>query len=759
MSSKKTKKKDHEMSPSPSPSPTEPQEPPEAAVKSSYSSSTFDEETLLKVLKKKFGHNGFRSAHQRAAINCLLNGQNDVFVSMPTGSGKSLIFQLPGVLHDRKVTIVVSPLIALIRDQIDHLKQLPINAATINSKQPDKERKRVLADLYCVNPSTRFLYVTPEQCATGTFKSLLESLVKYDKLAYFVIDEAHCVSAWGHEFRPDYLKLGKLRSLTGKNVPWAALTATASATVVEDILKQLKFEASRVKKFKIPCFRSNLYYDVVFRDCFSGKTGLFSSVIAELWRCSRFSAKAPTKRWFLELIKNVLFPGFQEEFDDLKDFVEQCIGQDLDDQRTSISGCGIVYCRTRDGTEEVAYQLEKRGIPTKAYHAGLRDSERSLVQDEWMSGKVAVIVATISFGMGVDKGPVRFVVHWCAPQNVAGYYQESGRAGRDGCPAKCRIYYSRQERETMTFLLKKEIGRAKTEKKKLQAKNSMSSFSTMVKYCEGADECRHAAFSKFFGDKVNDCGDKCDVCCDAKNVRKKLEEYQRFLVQKEGHRSGLGSSLVVTNGDYEDVDPDLYGGGRRGAKRSFDDMVEEDSDPGEHAEQVDKKAKKEREEAIRNEFAKRKGNLSRKEKEDKEKEKKKEEKEALRSAKVKGAEFTAKKISGLEISQRESYLSLLETVIRANYDLDPTENLTSFDIQRIAVEEEYKIFTANKVVTMYRRGMAFLMAEIKGKTDKCLRHPVLQDKKSETKIFKGFQTAFELSKMAKNETEVAIGKL
>ena len=677
------KKKVHDISPSASEDSNDAPTTSEAAAKTPYS---MDEATLLEVLKRKFGHSGFRNAHQRAAISCLLAGQHDVFVSMPTGSGKSLIFQLPGVVSEKKVTIVVSPLIALIQDQIAHLKALPITANTINSKQGEKERKRVLADLTCVVPSTRFLYVTPEQCATNTFKIVLENLVKFEKLAYFVVDEAHCVSSWGHEFRPDYLKLGKLRSIT-KNTPWVALTATASATVVEDILKQLKFEGSRTKKFKIPCFRPNLYYDVVFRDTFQGF----------------------------------------EEFDDLKDFIQSSIGDDLDGQRTTRSGCGIIYCRTRDGTEELAYQMDKRGIPTKAYHAGLKDAERTQVQEEWMSGKVAVIVATISFGMGVDKGPVRFVVHWCAPQNVAGYYQESGRAGRDGWPAKCRIYYSKQERETMTFLLKKEIGRAKTEKKKTQAKNAMKSFSTMVKYCETAEGCRHGVFSNFFGDKVHECKDKCDVCSEPKIVKKRKEDYQKFLVQREGSRMG---SLVIANGDYDtEIDTSLYEGGRRGTKRNFDDTYD-NSDDEANLERAEKRAKKDREEMIKGEFAKRKGKVSKREAEEKEKEKKNQEKEALRSAKVKGAEFTGKKISGLEISQRESYLSLLETVIRQNYDrtagAEGLPELSSFEVQKLAIEAEYKIFRENKVVTMYRRGMAFLMAEVKSKTDKFHTHDLIK---------------------------------
>lgn len=190
---------------------------------------------------------------------------------MPTGSGKSLCFQLPAMLQDNKVAIVFSPLLALIKDQIDHLSKLKITAESINSKMTQKDRERVLNDLKTIKPNTRFLYITPEQAATHTFKTLMEHLVKYKKVSYVVVDEAHCVSEWGHDFRPDYLKLGDLRE-KHKEVPWVALTATASAEVVKDILANLKL-FNPVAQFKTPSFRRNLFYDVVYQNCIEDEVG------------------------------------------------------------------------------------------------------------------------------------------------------------------------------------------------------------------------------------------------------------------------------------------------------------------------------------------------------------------------------------------------------------------------------------------------------------------------------------------------------
>ncbi|ODN03573.1 ATP-dependent DNA helicase Q5 [Orchesella cincta] len=598
---------------------------------------------LLPKLKQHFKHDDFRSELQRKAIEAAVQGHKDMFVSMPTGSGKSLIYQFPAVLKDRSFAIVFTPLLALIQDQIEHLRKLKIRAETINSKVSSTERKRIIMDLMAVRPDTKLLYITPEQAATDSFKTMMSKLVEQNKISYFVVDEAHCVSQWGHDFRHDYLKLGDIR-VNYKDIPWIALTATASPKVVEDILLQLKLRSPIT--FKTPCFRSNLYYDVYFREL------------------------------------------LDDPFTHLYEFCQASLGEGWQNVKKSERSCGIVYCRTREATDHVAEILTKKGMLTKAYHAGLKTSERELVQDEWMKGEVPVITATISFGMGVDKGSVRFVAHWLPPQSVAGYYQESGRAGRDGKKSFCRIYYSKSERDSVAFLIKQDSAKSK---KETQAKAAMEAFEAMVRYCQ-EPSCRHNFFAKYFGDsKVQNCGPMCDFCTDPKGVEGLVTQFDYADVV----RQQIKISALNING----VDEDLYGGGRVGAKR---DTLEYDSDG------MEKKAKSALSTLIQKEFAKRRGScegefVSAASLFDKELEK---------TARVRSASATSTKIAGLTIQAREHHLNSLIECLEKNYkkatDLlgdAVNKNMTNADIRDCAVELEYSIFSTKTVVTMYRRGI------------------------------------------------------
>ncbi|XP_045046045.1 ATP-dependent DNA helicase Q5 isoform X2 [Desmodus rotundus] len=476
---------------------------------SSHHSSGFDPEHRVRsTLKKVFGFDSFKTPLQESATMAVVKGDKDVFVCMPTGAGKSLCYQLPAVLA-KGITIVISPLIALIQDQVDHLLALKVRVSSLNSKLSAQEKKELLSDLEQEKPRTKLLYITPEMAASASFQPTLNSLVSRHLLSYLVVDEAHCISQWGHDFRPDYLRLGTLRSRLA-HAPCVALTATATPQVQEDVFAALHLKQP-VAVFKTPCFRANLFYDVQFKE-------LLSDPYKNLW-----------------------------------DFCLKALGQKTD--KGLFSGCGIVYCRTREACEQLAIELSSRGLNAKAYHAGLKASERTLVQNEWMEEKVPIIVATISFGMGVDKANVRFVAHWNIAKSMAGYYQESGRAGRDGKPSWCRLYYSRNDRDRVSFLIRKEVAHLQEKRgNKASDKAAFLAFDALVNFCEELG-CRHAAMAKYFGDAPPTCAKGCDHCQNPAAVQKQLDTLEH---------ANSWSKTCIRPSQQNGFDPELYEGGRRG---------------------------------------------------------------------------------------------------------------------------------------------------------------------------------------------------
>lgn len=583
---------------------------------------------------------------------------------MPTGSGKSLCYQLPGIMQENKITIVFSPLLALIKDQMDHLTKLKICAESLNSKMTLTDRTRVINDLKSMKPATRFLYITPEQAATDFFRNLLDSIVKYNKLAYVAVDEAHCVSQWGHDFRKDYLRLGDLRKRY-PTVTWIALTATASKDVTEDIFKNLALKEP--KSFKTPCFRKNLFYDIIYKN------------------------------------------SIQDDYIHLRDFISKCLQVKTEPEKSNDLPCGIIYCRTRDSVERVAFGLTKQSIISKAYHAGLKANDRKQVQEDWMNGKFPVICATNSFGMGVDKATVRFVVHWDVPQNIAAYYQESGRAGRDGKQSYCRLYYCRQEVKSISFLLNQDANKNPLN---VRAKQSMKEFDKLVNHCESVS-CRHLLFTKYFGDdKEPDCKRRaqCDVCKDRKKVEKSLETFNQLSV------SGFASKIQT---DFDTSD--MYGGGRKGNLDNERAYAENDSEFGESS-QREEKAKKEARNMIQKE-------LERRRKQAEQAKLLEENQTRSLGIRVKNGIHSSKMV-GLDTKKRESYLDFLVKKLKENVEKSTEKlahDLRLCDFEDIGVEIEYQCFTNNKALTMYTRAVQKQRAQIDDCTKKKILFSLIRD--------------------------------
>ncbi|XP_034068821.1 ATP-dependent DNA helicase Q5 isoform X2 [Gymnodraco acuticeps] len=594
--------------------------------------------TITQALKMHFGFDNFRSKIQEDVVKAVVKGDKDVFVCMPTGAGKSLCYQLPAVLAPG-IALVISPLIALIQDQVDHLKSLNIPACSINSKLPAGERRLIFADLGSSSPKLKLLYITPEMVASPSFKPCLTDLCTRGLLSYLVVDEAHCVSQWGHDFRPDYLKLGKLRARM-PGVPCLALTATAPKNVQEDIVLSLTLRTPL--SFITPVFRSNLHYDVIFR----------------------------------EMLPN--------PFVHLHAFIQQSLALDSGSKG---QGCGIVYCRTRDSCESVAHQLTKLGVSAKPYHAGLKTGDRTESQNEWMQGKVLVIVATISFGMGVDKANVRFVAHWNLAKSLASYYQESGRAGRDGLPSSCRIYYSAKDKEQLNFLIRKEISRKQGKRGSLKEtdKATITDFDAMVAYCV-QEACRHTTISKFFGNKTPNCAGACDFCRNPKLVRAQLEKGSSLSTKTKAQSSQPSGPFGFLPGFYE--------GGKKGYGFERFDEGEEDAEGGEDDGST---RKKEFSNLYKKQMTMRKGMTVRREgfvppDDDCQ----------LRDA-------SSQKIPRLTVKTRMHCLSLLKEALYGHQRADDTFN----DTVSLAVNTELDLFEKSKSSNLYKAAILKKVSDIK----------------------------------------------
>uniref|UniRef100_A0A096MFE7 ATP-dependent DNA helicase Q5 n=1 Tax=Poecilia formosa TaxID=48698 RepID=A0A096MFE7_POEFO len=593
--------------------------------------------SLKQALKSHFGFDGFRSKLQEDVVKAVVSGQRDVFVCMPTGAGKSLCYQLPAVLAEG-ITLVISPLIALIQDQVDHLKELNIAACSINSKLPVGERRLILADLGSKRPKLKLLYITPEMVASPSFQPCLTGLCSRGLLSYLAVDEAHCVSQWGHDFRPDYLKLGELRARI-PGVPCLALTATAPKNVQEDIVQSLRLRCPM--SFVTPVFRSNLHYDVIFRD---------------------------------------LLPN---PYAHLHAFIKKALAMH---SGSAEQGCGIVYCRTRDGCETVAYQLNKLGVVAKAYHAGMKAADRTAAQNEWMQGKVLVIVATISFGMGVDKANVRFVAHWNLAKSLAGFYQESGRAGRDGLPSLCRTYYSRKDKEQLHFLIRQEVTRRQEKRGSFKEtdKAALTDLEAMLTLTD-VKICRHANISKFFGDKTPKCAGACDFCLNPKVVRAQLERAAALCTKTEEGQSG------EPKGPFGFM-PEQYEGGKKGY--GFERF---DEGEGGSAEEETKKRKKEFSDLFRKQMNLRKGS------------------DGLREdfvppdADCPLREASSQRIPRLSVKTREHCLYRLRDALR---DHQGAEDIFSCSSLMSAVDLEYEVFKSCKSSNLYKAAILKKVSEI-----------------------------------------------
>jgi ATP-dependent DNA helicase RecQ len=432
----------------------------------------------LHILRHVFGYTAFRGAQEEIVHHVAAGG--DALVLMPTGGGKSLCYQIPALLRPG-VGIVVSPLIALMHDQVDALVQNGVRAAYLNSSlewdEATQTEKKLLAG------ELDLIYVAPERLLTERFTGLMDRLAAGNAIALFAIDEAHCVSQWGHDFRPEYLQLSALHERYPQ-VPRIALTATADVATREEMIQRLGLGGARV--FLSSFDRPNIRYTVAEKD--------------------------NPRRQLLQFLA-----GHRGE-------------------------AGIVYCLSRKKVEETAGWLSQQGYPVLPYHAGLDAAVRRSHQDRFQREDGVVMVATVAFGMGIDKPDVRFVAHLDLPKSLEAYYQETGRAGRDGGPAEAWMAYGLQD----VVLQRARIDQsgAPEQQKRLEAQK----LTALLAYCE-APRCRRVVLLDYFGEAASPCGN-CDVCLDPPALFDGTVAAQKVLsaVYRTGQRFGAGHLIDLLRG-------------------------------------------------------------------------------------------------------------------------------------------------------------------------------------------------------------------